>query len=109
MISFDKIVSKLCVKSSPVILMEDLVELIDPENARGEEGRREVYKMAYRLRAQGIVIPLRNGLFLVRRADTSIRKDESSERYTIRMIDEFYWQIARSYIRREVGSEYCIG
>lgn len=109
MISFDKIVSKLSAKRSPVVLMDDLVELIDPENARAEEGRREIYKMAYKLRAQGVVLSLRNGLFLIKRADTAMRQGESSERYGIRMVDEFYWHIARSYIRREVGSEYCIG
>jgi len=52
MISFNKIVHKLLLRKSPILLIDDLLELIDPENTRAKEGMREVYKTVYRLKSE---------------------------------------------------------
>lgn len=52
MITFDKIVHKLSKKAGNVVLLKDIEELVDPENARGEGGKREVYKTIYRLKSE---------------------------------------------------------
>ncbi len=101
MISFDKIVYKLWLKKSPILLIDDLVELIDPDNSRAEVGMREVYKTVYRLKSEWYMRALRNWLFLI-----GPLVDQKSE---IELIESYYWEIARAYIAREVRSEYFIG
>lgn len=82
-------------------MIDDLIDLIDPDNSRAEVGMREVYKTVYRLKSEGHMRALRNGLFLVGPA-----VDAKSE---IELIESYYWEIARAYIAREVRSEYFIG
>ncbi len=101
MISFDKIVHKLWTKKSSIILIDDLVELVDPDNSRAEVGMREVYKIVYRLKSEWHMLALRNGLFLL-----GPKVDAKSE---VELIESHYWEIARAYIKSEVGSEYVIG
>jgi hypothetical protein len=80
--------------------LEDLVEIIDPENTRWEAGKREVYKTIYRLKSEGHVMALRNGLFLI--GSTENEKD------AIGLIESYYWEIAQAFIRHEVRTEYVI-
>ncbi len=47
-----KIVKKLSKKTGVAIDLEDLAEYVDPEFSKGEEGRRNTYKLAYALKSR---------------------------------------------------------
>ncbi|MFZ4461844.1 MAG: hypothetical protein ACOYN2_04980 [Patescibacteria group bacterium] len=82
------------------MLLDDLLEIIDPENSRGTAGKREVYKTIYRLKSEKHIFALRSGVFLVGAPENS--------QDTVRLIEQYYWEIVQAFIRREVRSEYII-
>lgn len=100
MIEFHKIVKKLCTRPSRIVILDDLLEIIDPENARGALGIREVYKTVYRLKSEGHIFALRSGVFLVGTPENT--------QDMVRLIEQYYWEIVQAFIRREVRSEYII-
>lgn len=67
---FNKIVKRLSNKIDDIVDQDDLFDFVDPGNARGEAGKRDVYKLTYALKSAGILFPIRNGLFLVQKPVT---------------------------------------
>lgn len=100
MIEFHKIVKKLSTRPSKIVILDDLLEIIDPENSRGAAGKREVYKTIYRLKSEKHIFALRSGVFLVGEPENS--------QDTVRLTEQYYWEIVQAFIRREVISEYII-
>lgn len=114
---FDKIVKKLSRKPGFPIGLDDLAEYVDPGYARGAEGKRDTYKLAYRLKAENVLLPIRNGLFLVR-PDSAPgesgtgrirREEESRAMQDIRLIEDAYWRIVKKIVTTRCGSSYLIG
>lgn len=83
--------------------MEDLAEYVDPGFAKGEVGKRETYKLAYRLKSEGLLLPIRNGLY-VRSTDPSRNKTYDD----LQAVEGAYWRIAKKIITRKCGSNYLI-
>ena len=67
--------------------------MVDPGNAKGEIGKRDAYKLTYTLKSQGILRPIRNGLFLV-------NSEELQDKNETEIIDILYWKIVRKLMLR---------
>lgn len=99
MINFDKIVNKLLKKWWNLFFKEDIFEIIDPE-------KKEVYqdklnKVIYRLKAEKIVITMRNWVYLVPDKWDEKLKD-------IDLIEKYYFKLVKKYITQNCQSDYHI-
>lgn len=103
---FNKIVKKLSRKPGIAIDLEDIAEYVDPGFARGEAGKRDTYKTAYRLKSEGVLLPIRNGLYLVR---PETAPSNSAQLDEIRFVEDAYWKIVKKIISKHCGAAYFIG
>lgn len=99
MLSFDKIVKKLWNKWWKVIFRDDIFEMIDPE--KKPEYVTLVNKTIYRLKSQGSIISLRNGVYIVRE-----KWDETLNE--IDLLEKYYFILVKRYIMSVTGGEYFI-
>ena len=99
MISFDKIVNKLWKKWWKVIFKNDIFDIIDPEQKK--ENNNLVNKTIYRLKSVGVLITIRNGVYIV--PDKGDR-----ELNEIDLIEKYYYKLIKKYITKQVGSSYYI-
>ncbi|MDQ1344102.1 MAG: hypothetical protein QG650_822 [Patescibacteria group bacterium] len=100
---FNKIVKKLSKSPSKVFDLEDIAEFVDPGFARGEGGKRDAYKLVYRLKSQGILMPIRNGLY--QRTDDPYEKDPYDD---VRAVEDAYWKIVKKLITKNCGANYVV-
>lgn len=99
MINFDKIVKKVLKKSGKVIFNYDVFELIDPE--KKPEYTSLVNKTIYKLRAQKIIIPLRNGVYIV-------PDEEDKNLNIIDLVEKYFFKLVKKYISYHCWSNYYI-
>ena len=99
MISFNKIVNKLCKRCWNIVFLTDIFEIIDPEYK--DKNRTTLNKTVYRLKSEWIIIPLKNGVYIV--PDSEDRSLNSVD-----LLDKYYLQLLKKYIKAEVGSHYYI-
>lgn len=98
-----KIVKKLSKKKGAVLDLEDLSEYVDPGFCRGEQGKRDTYKLVYALKSLGILIPIKNGMYLV-----SSCPETANENDYVRMVEDAYWKIVKKLIRKNCGGDYVL-
>lgn len=97
MISFDKIVNKLYEKKWNILTILDIQ---DTFYSPDEKGRIQAYKVVSRLKKNGILLPIRHGIFYVKKSELENIVD---------IIDENYWKIVRAIISEEnLGQSYFI-
>ncbi|MDD2871063.1 MAG: hypothetical protein PHS49_03660 [Candidatus Gracilibacteria bacterium] len=99
MIDFNKIVQRLGTKCGKVIFKDDIFEIIDPE-------KKEIYadkldKYIYKLKALGVIINLKAGVYIVPDID-----DKKLNK--IDLIDKYYLKLLKKYITHYVGASYYI-
>ncbi len=96
---FNKIVKILWRKWWKVVLKKDIFEIIDPECKR--EYAQFVDKLIYRLRAEGCIMPLKAGVYIV---------PDSEDRMlnAVDLIEKYYLQLLKKYITQHVWSSYYI-
>ncbi|QFR39449.1 hypothetical protein A9Q91_04445 [Candidatus Gracilibacteria bacterium 28_42_T64] len=99
MLTFDKIVNKLLKKGGKVFLKSDIFELIDPE--KKEQYKAGVDKLIYRLKAQGILISMKAGVYVVPSED-----DKTLNK--VDLIEKYYLRLIKKYITYYVGNAYYI-
>ena len=99
MLSFDKIVTKLMKKWWKVIFKSDIYELIDPE--RKPEYQSRVDKVVYRLRADGVIVPLKSWVYI-------IPASEDADLNKIDLVEKYYMILLKKIITQETGSSYFI-
>ncbi len=99
MISFDKIVNKMLKKWWKIIFIEDIFEIIDPEFQ--EKNKNIVSKIIYKLKSQKIIIPIKNGMYVVPKSwDENLNE--------IDLIEKYYFEFCKKIINKEVWGEYFI-
>lgn len=97
MISFDKIVKKMCEKSGNIITIDDIQRAYF---VMTEKGRGQAYKLILRLKSLRILTLIRNGVYFVSAGKPTNMID---------IIDENYWKIVRAIIASEnVGADYFV-
>lgn len=99
MISFNKIVNKLCKKCGNIVFLTDIFEIIDPEQKAWN--RTKLNKIVYRLKNEWYIIPLKNGVYIIPDA-------QDQQLNIIDLIDKYYLRLLKKYITKEVGSQYFI-
>lgn len=99
MISFNKIVNKLCKKCGNIVFLTDIFEIIDPDQQ--EKNRTILNKLVYRLKAEWHLIPLKNGVYI-------IPDNEDNLLNAVDLIDKYYLKLLKKYITKEVGNSYFI-
>lgn len=104
---FNKIVKKLSKSSRNVFDLDDISEYVDPGFARGEEGKRDTYKLAYRLRSEGVLLGIRNGLYVRMPASEAGTKTGAYDE--LRAVEDAYWKIVKKLVTKKCGSEYVLG
>lgn len=106
---FHKIVKKLSKSSSKVFDLEDLAEYVDPGFAKGEEGKRATYKLAYRLKSEGVIRPIRNGLYLgISHANPPTKPSKNSPYDDLRAVEDAYWKIVKKLLTKNCGANYVL-
>lgn len=98
-----KIVKKMSRKSSKAFDLSDIAEYVDPEFSKGEAGKSATYKLAYRLKSAGVLVSIKNGLYLL--VDESERDGGFNE---IRAVESSYWKIVKKLITKNCGSDYVL-
>ncbi|MDD3646284.1 MAG: hypothetical protein PHH06_02640 [Candidatus Gracilibacteria bacterium] len=99
MISFNKIVNKLSKKCGKVIFKNDIFELIDPELKK--ENNTLVDKTIYKLKSQGVIVSVRNGVYIVPdKLDKNLNE--------VDLIEKYYYNLLKKYISFTVGASYYI-
>ena len=100
MIDFDKIVKKLWKLEGKIVSIDDISDITDPDFRKKSVNRRFVtYKTLYRLKALGIITPVRQWLYFVGNGK-SVDIDTT--------LEERYWSIAKKVLTRETGGEYFL-
>lgn len=99
-----KIVKKLSTKSSNIFDLDDLAEYVDPGFAKGAAGKSATYKLAYRLKSMGMVIPIRNGLYLF--TGKPLGNDGKD---AVRAVEDAYWKIVKKLVTKNCGGNYVVG
>ncbi|MCD5380833.1 hypothetical protein LR004_02800 [Candidatus Gracilibacteria bacterium] len=96
---FNKIVKNLGNISGKLFFKEDIYELIDPE--KKPEYTSLLNKTIYKLKAQGIILGIKAGVYLVpTQDDMKLNK--------IDLLDKYYLKLLKKIITKEVGSHYYI-
>lgn len=99
MITFDKIVQKVLKKWWKVIFNYDIFELVNPEQK--PEYITIVNKIIYKLKAQKIIIPIRNWVYIVpEKWDMDLNE--------IDLIEKYFYRLLKKYITYNCRSEYYI-
>lgn len=99
MINFDKIVNKLLKKWWKILWKKDIFEIIDPENK--SEFQKKVDMTIYRLKAEGIIIPLKSWVYLIPTADDRLLNK-------IDLMEKYFLQLLKKYITLHVWNQYMI-
>ena len=99
MISFNKIVNKLCKKCWNIVFLTDIFEIIDPEYKN--KNRVTLNKTIYRLKSEWVIIPLKNGVYI-------IPDDEDTSLNSVDLVDKYYIRLLKKYIKAEVWAHYYI-
>lgn len=99
MISFNKIVNKLCKKCWNIVFLTDIFDIIDPEQK--EKNRTILNKIVYRLKAEQHLIPLKNWVYI-------IPDSEDSRLNAVDLTDKYYLKLLKKYITKEVWNNYFI-
>lgn len=99
MLSFNKIVNKMYKKWWKVIFKKDIFEMIDPEHK--EKYQNYVDKTIYRLKAQGIIISIKAGVYI-------IPNEEDDQLNKIDLIEKYYFILLKKYLSFYVRGEYFI-
>lgn len=99
MITFNKIVKKLWNKWWKVLFKWDIYDMIDPE--RKPEYKTQLDKLVYLLRAWGYIIPLKAWVYIV-------PSQEDRDLNEIDLLEKYFLQLLKKYIREHVGSSYYI-
>jgi hypothetical protein len=89
MISFDKIVKKMCEKKWKIFTIDDIQWMYF---VMDKKGRAQAYKLILRLKAANILMSIRNGIYFV---------NAWEEVEMIDIIDTHYWQIVRAILSSE--------
>ena len=97
---FNKIVKILLRKWWKVILKKEIFEIIDPE--RKKQYAIYVDKLIYRLKAEGYILSLKAGVYIVPNAD-------DKKLNSVDLLEKYYLQLVKKYITEYVGSHYYIG
>lgn len=99
MLDFDKIVNKLWKKWWKILFKKDIFEIVDPECKA--QYATQVNKIVYRLVAEGVIISLKAGVYIV--PDTDDRNINEVD-----LLEKYYLQLLKKYIVFHVGAEYFI-
>ena len=80
--------------------IDDIADIADPDfRKKSTDKRFPTYKTLYRLRGNGIIIPIKQGLYYV----------PESENISIEsIVEERYWRIVKKILAREAGGEYFL-
>lgn len=99
MINFDKIVNKLLKKWWKILWKQDIFEIIDPENK--SEFQKKVDMTIYRLKAEGVIIPLKSWVYLIPTNDDRCLNK-------IDLMEKYFLQLLKKYITLNTGNQYII-
>lgn len=100
MITFNKIVNKLCKMESKVLSIFDIWCFINPDfSPTNNQKWKEIYKLIYRLKACNIIIPIKNSLYFV---------NNKKNYREIDLIDKYYWSILKKLISQYTYWDYYI-
>ena len=94
MISFDKIVKRMCEKKWKIFTIDDIQWMYFVMN---KKGRVQAYKLILRLKAANIIMSIRNGIYFV---------NAGEKQEMIDIIDIHYWQIVRAILSSENQLSY---
>ncbi len=96
---FNKIVNKLCKKWWKVLFKKDIFELVDPEYKK--EYISSVNKIIYRLKAEGFILSLKAGVYIV-------PDKEDKQLNNIDLLEKYYLKLLKKCITGELWSHYYI-
>ena len=96
---FNKIVKILLRKWWKVVLKKEIFEIIDPEYKT--KYTQLVDKLIYRLRAEGHIISLKAGVYIV-------PESEDKNLNSVDLLEKYYLKLLKKYISESVGSSYYI-
>ena len=99
MLTFNKIVNKLCKSRWKVLMKSDIFEIIDPEKKTIYESL--VDKTIYRLKIEWVIISLKAWVYI-------IPSEEDLKLNKIDLIDKYYFKLLKRYIIYYVWSNYYI-
>jgi len=99
MISFHKIVKKLCKKWWKVVFKSEIFEIIDPEQK--PEYNSYLNKTIYRLRSEWYIISLKAWVYIV-------PDDEDQKLNRVDLIDKYYLKFLKKSITAYAGAHYYI-
>ena len=99
MISFNKIVNKLCKRCWNIMFLTDIFDIIDPEQQ--EKSRTILNKTIYRLKAEWYLLPLKNWVYI-------IPDKEDNKLNTVDLTDKYYLKLLKKYITKEVWNNYFV-
>lgn len=100
MITFDKIVYKLCKKEWKILSIYEIWGIIDPDFKKWTTKNISlIYKTIYRLKATKIIIPIKNSLYFINN-----KKDYRD----VDIIDNFYWDILKKVIIENIWNNYFV-
>lgn len=99
MISFDKIVYKMCKKWWKIFFKQDIFDIIDPEKKPDYQGL--VDKTIYKMKAQGLIVSLRAWVYI-------LPGDEDINLNRVDLIEKYYLKLLKKYISYFVWSQYYI-
>lgn len=100
MIHFNNIVKKLWNKWWKVLFKSDIYDIIDPEKKPAYQ--TQVDKVIYRLKAEGYLITLKAGVYIV-------PSDEDMMLNSVDLLEKYFLKLLKKYITSEVGTQYYIG
>ena len=96
---FNKIVKKMFKKWWKVLFKNDIFEIIDPE--KKEKYQNKLDKIIYRLKAQGVIINLKAGVYIV-------PSDDDINLNKVDLIEKYYIKLLKKYISSFVWTSYYI-
>lgn len=83
-----------------IVDIHDISDIVDPDFSKKPTGERSsTYKILYRLKAHGIITPIRQGIYYI--PDNEDTKIEA-------VIEENYWSIVKKILSHESDGEYFI-
>ncbi len=100
MITFNKIVNKLCKMEWKILNLIEIWRIFDPDFwIKNKFKVKSIYKIIYRLKANNIIIPIKNSLYFINNKKTYRDID---------IIDKYYWSILKKIIWENAWQDYFI-
>lgn len=96
---FNKIVKYLWKKWWKILFKKDVFEIVDPECK--QEYVSFVNKLIYRLKAEGYIMSLKSGVYIV-------PDKEDINLNTIDLVEKYYVKLLKKYITHFVSSQYYV-